>query len=334
MIKAILPIFITFLTLFCTTSMAHIAPRFRSNEIQFHLMSQYYLSTANYDKDTGTFSKLTNNQSFEQILFDINTSYAFHHRWNVFSRLNIAYARSRSATATRDNSGLNEFDLGMHYKVPIRWITILPEVKVTLPIYTFEPETDDVLIGEGVMAAQYGLWLRKRVWDIYLFSFAGVQTREGGLSDFAIWKLGMRYRRPKWAFGLMAEGFSSITDDEYLLDPTKRTVITDRVNAGSLRYHAVNPVNVSGRAWVDFHLSRYIAFHLATGKSINGTNSASGWSVYGGFTWRIPMTTRPTTKARERERKQELEEFQIKSEIEYQNLFKRTRSDQLKDDED
>jgi hypothetical protein len=85
---------------------------------------------------------------------------------------------------------------------------------------------------------------------------------------------------------------------------------------------------------VDFHLSRYIAFHLATGKTINGTNSASSWSVYGGFTWRIPMTTRPTIKARERERKQELEEFQIKSEIEYQNLFKKTRSDQLKDDED
>jgi hypothetical protein len=107
-------------------------------------------------------------------------------------------------------------------------------------------------------------------------SYIGYRYRDRGYSTQIPWSIGLHKDFARFFIDGGALGYTSLTDDKYTNNSFNRSLISDRVNAGSLLYNAVNPSVAFANLRVGYRISRRFFLALGVDQPFWGQNSAIG----------------------------------------------------------
>jgi len=250
--------------------------RFRKGTYDFGVETQYFKSNANYTESGGSYKDLLGGQSFEIFNFNLKSRYDFSKRSSMYGHLDIAYANSVGLLTTRSNSTVTGAVLGYAYRPYSEDFDLITDFYTVIPFQKIDQNTDSVINSEGVIEAT-GL-LRAQM-DFATFSALGYigATYRQARSALLPWGVGLEANYAKWGWGGKVFGYQSITDDPDTDNRTQRTIVTDRVDASSLYFYAVNPSVIDSEVFVRFKFDNVWALTVGGGSTISGTSTAAGY---------------------------------------------------------
>lgn len=250
--------------------------RFRKGTYDFEFETQYFKTDANYISSGNSFQTLTNGQSYELLNFYLKSRYDWSKRSSFYGTLDIANATSTGITSTRSNSTVTGALLGYAYRPYNEAFDVITDFNVVIPFNKIDRDTDTVINSEGVIEAT-GLVRVQKDFDLFSgFGYIGGTFRQAR-SSLLPWGLGVEANYPKWAWGGKVFGYQSITDDPDTNNKIQRTIVTDRVDASSLKFYSVNPSLVDTEAFVRFKFQNVWTLTVGGGATITGSNTAAGY---------------------------------------------------------
>jgi hypothetical protein len=248
----------------------------RAGSLRAFSSADYFATDGNYTADRGTTESLSSDGSYKNLQLSLGGQYALTPRWYAGADLSWARAESAAAAVNRTNAGLNEASAWMQYVGWIRPIWIVPEVLAVYPFDRIDTSRDETLLGEGAIAVQAGAWLTKDFGSWAVLSYLGAKFQDEDRATLALYRIGAEYQHPRFSLGLGLQGEEVLIDDKNVDSPEQRTVVTNRVNAGSLKYFAINPTLVEAKLWTSFRFSKESLMRLSLADGIDGANAAQG----------------------------------------------------------
>ncbi|NQY99548.1 MAG: hypothetical protein HRT45_02640 [Bdellovibrionales bacterium] len=258
------------------------------NQMQFSAVTQYFSSTANYDDQGGAFEQLDDEHSFSEINTRLRGSYDIAPVWRLTTGARINFVTSQDENEVRTNSELNEVSLGLVY-APVYTLSqrLYLEARGVLALNTIDPVAgDDAINGEAanqaLIGARYGYLFSR----FELLGSLHYQFLTEGRSARIPYSAGARLMFSDFSVFGSVFGFFSNTFDEFSDNPKERTDVTDRLNAGSLRYYAVDPSLLNSQISFDVALSKKANLMIGVTKTLNGLNAAEGIGIVAGLEFR------------------------------------------------
>lgn len=253
--------------------------RFPSNFWEFQASTRYFKTEANYSSSGSSFSSLGSGRYFQQLDIDFATRYIWGKNWAFSGGFGIGNAESKDLTSVRTNSALRDASFGVEYLAYEGFVDVIPELKVVVPLETYNQNTDSVMITEGVLEVQPRLTVQKDFGSFNGFTYGGFTYRDQGRSFLLPYGVGAEWKLSGSRIGAELSGSMSITDDEDTNNKTQRLIVTDRVNGGSLYHSAVNPSVLGLAGYYKIRLYDTWVAHFGLGTTLNGTNAAAGYYV-------------------------------------------------------
>ncbi|MCB0384252.1 MAG: hypothetical protein KDD43_02575, partial [Bdellovibrionales bacterium] len=221
------------------------------------------------------------------------------------------------------NSALTDVMLGYQFFWMAKPFKLKPEVFVSYPVKTVEETTDEVVAGEGVPTAKFGLWVQKKWLTLDNYGYLGVNYRAEGRSSLAEYVLGTKKDLEGLEFGAEVRGYESVTDDEFTDTPTKRTAVVNKVNGGSLKFYGINPSLLSANFFVRLQMSDAFSLQGGYGLDLQGKSMAKGTTIFINLVWDMSSTHEEFTKSRRKNRRSEdVEKFNVEATEYDESLFK------------
>ena len=95
--------------------------------------------------------------------------------------------------------------------------------------------------------------------------------------------IGHQFLFSRLSIGAELDGYTSLTSD----DSSTKSTVTDRVNAGSLKYYSANPSLMILEGNFKYRYSPTVNFSGGVGTTVAGANTAYGHHLYAGveFSW-------------------------------------------------
>lgn len=173
------------------------------------------------------------------------------------------------------------------------------------------------------MSVSGGLWLVKDFGSFYIYLSGFYLYRDEGRSHLLPWSLGTEFDFNGFYVGAEGYGFESVTDDEETSTPTNKTTITNRVNAGSLTYYAVNPQEIAAKVWFGIDFSKYFRTNLVYSQGLNGTNYGLNQIIAVSLEYKLDMSiNEPKQRSYyERKKRRQLKSFEVDDESYDEDLF-------------
>lgn len=254
----------------------------------------HFTTTANYDTEGSTFTKLPNNQSFNKTDFQITSYYSLDKQWNLLSGISFGHGKSVGTDSTRKNSKITDFQLGASYLWETKPLLIIPHIYANIPFAKVDKDTDDLILNEGSLDLAPSIWISRKVFGFQFYADPGFLFRNGGRSHQFTLKIGLAQRFKLFELGAEYHMESAFTDDDTYQTPTIKQTVTNRVNAGSTKYYNVNPELHSAKIWANYRWSKTIKLQLGFDKTLNGKNTANGLAIFSGLSW--DLNSSPTKK--------------------------------------
>jgi hypothetical protein len=258
------------------------------NQMQFSAVTHYFNSTANYDDQGGAFEQLDDEHSFSEVNTRIRASYDIGAVWRLKAGTRINYVTAQDDEDIRTNSELNEVFLGLVY-APVYSLShrLYLEASGVMALNQIDPDAgDDSITGEGANQALVGARYGYLFGRFEVLGSVHYQYMTDGRSARIPYSAGARLTLGDITIFGSVFGFFSNSFDEFTETPEERTDITDRVNAGSLRYYAVDPSLLNSQLSLDIAVSRQASITLGATKTLNGLNAAEGFGVVAGLEFR------------------------------------------------
>lgn len=260
---------------------------YRANGFDFVLDSQYYKTTSNFDSG-GEKAKLAFDNSFQ--IIDVNPQL----RWGVMQDLgvriggNVGTSESVDPIDTRTNSTFNRLDVGADYLLLDydSFQTIL-DFEYSHAMEKVEETTDAVLNNNGASEIKPTVIVRSQWGSFYPYGYLGGNFRSEGLSSLVTYGLGGEMRFSELGLGAAVKGFSSVKDDEFTNSSSRRTNVTSRVNAGSLKFYSVNPNSTAAEAFITFAMLDSVRVKFYGGADVMGSNTSQGFYAGGTLSWAL-----------------------------------------------
>ncbi len=288
------------------SGLAATPPKFRKGQLKGSLITEFYTTDSNYDKQGGSFESLPNDNKFTYIAAKPSFTYGLTNKVGLSTGLTYAYGKSETSTATRTNGAVTDANFSLYYKLATKSFYLLPQIRTSVPILTFDPDDDKAIINEGALRVEFGAWVEKKFLKHRFYFYTAYAYQGDGRAHFAPWEVGAYNSIGRFLYGGSIWGQEIISDDEFIDSPETRSNRTDQFNAGSLRFYAVNPNIMNAKAWAGMRIFNNFLFYLKYEKSINGSNTANGQSILAELKWRI------INPRRSRKRRLKIDRFQLK----------------------
>lgn len=260
---------------------------FRTGQVQTTAHVESFSTDTNYDSN-GQGQPLSDlGSNFVVTNVDVYARYSHTSQFASFGSLTVAAAESNNGVEVRSNSGLSHFDLGGDFLIMRGFIDLIAEGAVRIPVYKVTTGTDSSLISEGSSEISGTLQIQKKSKSFFSYAWGGYLYRDGGRSSLVPYGLGSQVQFSKYTLGAEVEGFAGASEDDLTATPSEKTAVTDRVNAGSLRYYSINPSQMIGELNFKYKIGRASILTLGAGTTLSGVNTAYGHHFYAGleFSW-------------------------------------------------
>lgn len=265
--------------------------RFRKGNLGLELETQYFTTDANYSSAGNAYQALSFNQSYEIFNVYLKTRYDLSKRSSWYASLDVANATSHGVTTTRSNSSLTGALLGFAYRPYDEALDMITDFNVVVPFQKINENTDSVINSEGVIEATGLLRLQKEFSKASVFGYIGGTFRQGR-SALLPWGAGLEAAYPAWGWGGKVFGYQSITDDPDTDNKIQRTLVTDRVDGGSLKFYAVNPAVIDSEAYLKFKFKNTWTLAVGGGATLTGASMAAGY--HAGVSLKYVWDTEPS----------------------------------------
>lgn len=264
---------------------------YRSGRWDLGLDTQYYKTTANFDSG-GEKVDLAFENSYQ--LIDITPQV----RWGVTRQIgvrvggNIGNAESVDPVTTRANSTFNRMDFGADYLlINYPSFQTIIDFEYSHPFEQIDANTDDALNGVGAYEAKPTAILRMDLDSFYPYTYLGANFRGEGLSTLLNYGLGAEFRFSELGLGASLDGYTSISDDQYTDQASRRNNVTTRVNAGSKKFYSVNPNSLSTEIFLNFAMTDSTRFKFYGGADLTGSNTSQGFFAGATLTFALDQGT-------------------------------------------
>jgi hypothetical protein len=260
---------------------------YRSGRWDLAIDSQFYKTTANFDSG-GEKVDLPFENSYQ--LIDITPQLRWGMTRNLGVRVggNVGNAESVDPINTRANSTFNRIDVGADYLlINYPGFQTILDFEYSHPFQTFDANTDDALNSNGAYEAKPTAILRMDSGSFYPFGYVGANLRGEGLSTLLTYGLGGEFRFSELGIGASLDGFSSVTDDEFTDQASRRNNVTSRVNAGSKKFYSVNPNSLAAELFLNFSMTESTRFKFYGGADITGSNTSQGFFAGAALTFAL-----------------------------------------------
>lgn len=265
--------------------------RFRKGTYDFEVETQYFKTDANYAGSGNAYQKLILGQSFEIYNVFLKTRYDMSKRSSWYANLDIANSTSNGLDASRNNSSLAGALFGYAYRPYDESFDVITDFNVLVPFSSIDVNTDSSLNSEGVIEATGLLRVQKEFSSLLGFGYIGGTFRQSR-SALLPWGAGMELSYPSWSLGGKVFGAQSISDDPDTGNTLQRTIVTNRVNASSLKFYSVNPSIIDSEVYVKFKFKNAWTLAVGGGTTITGSNAAAGF--HAGASMKFSWETEPS----------------------------------------
>ncbi len=254
----------------------------------WELSSQFtgFNSDANYTANGGEYLSLIKGQRYSLYDLDLSARWNPNARYGIFGDVVIASAQSQGVSETRTNSSVSDVTLGIDYMLYKGWVQIVPEFSGSFPMTRITPKTDGVMNSDGTMNGTFRILFRRELPWVRFYTHFGYQYKDDGRASRLPYALGAELDFNKTYLGFELGGFRSVSYDQDTNTPALKTTVTDRVNAGSLKFYSVNPSVMELKTWLAWDLAPYLSMNIGGGGTINGENYAAGYQFFAGITYR------------------------------------------------
>lgn len=281
-----------FANLFSTMAFAEAprTPREGTWETRFTL--SYFDTTENFTSSGK--QSLLNSGEYTNLLGDFRFTYDWQPDWRFYSSVNVA----RADSSLSSNSGINEIMVGAQKWMEAGKFDIAPEVEFVYPMWRVNEDSDSPLLGEGAMRLKAGSWAFYPMGQVKPFAYIGFEYRDEGRAKVIPYSFGVKGRVQRFWVQGEVRGYERIIDDEDAGNNVRKvetaTFLQD-ADSGSMRYYSINPsyselAVEGGTRFGDWGLFAGFAY------SVNGQNTASGWTGWGGLTFSPKAMHRPGEK--------------------------------------
>lgn len=279
---------------------------FKRKKWDIDLRGQYYKTDGNYLDSSGAITSLSSSGSLGVADLSLETRAVMLKDFGIFASSQMTYAESVSGSVSRTNSGFTYLRLGMDYLMYSEEFDIIPELQYALSFDKISTDQDVVVLSDGANEAAGLIRLQRDTDGFLLHGHLGVNYRSEGRSMLMPWGFGsaIAYENGRM-YGAEILGSNSIGDDVDAGRTTTRYNFLQRVNAGSLRFYAVNPRSLDAHLYYRTSAFKNWQFQLDAGFSLNGANSAAGYYVGGLIRYSFDFS--PTRKSKNRARIQYLD---------------------------
>lgn len=262
-------------------------PKYKSGQLKGSLHAEYYSTDSNYDKAGGGFEKLPGENTFSFMSARPELVYGLSNDWGISGAFKYTYGQSENSSAQRTNSSITDIDGSIYYKLYKKKFYLLPQLHISFPLTTFDPNQDNTIINEGALKVEVGSWIEKKFLAHRFYAYLAYAYQGDGRAHLLPWEIGAYNSLGRLLYGFSALGNEVITDDELIASPQARSNRTDSLNGGSKKFYSVNPTEINLKGWVGARIAKNFIVYLKYKKSINGSNSANGQSIMAEIKWRI-----------------------------------------------
>ena len=258
---------------------------FFANRFDMYLDSQFFKSTSNYDAN-GSKQSLPGTSSFQNISLDTSARFLFFNNLGIYSGFLYNYVDTSTGAVVRNTSALTHYFAGADYQLLAtdRW-TLYLDFTYLIASTAVDAAADVAIATNGANEAKAVGVAVYSVDKFRLFTKLGYDFRTEGLSALLLYGAGGEVAVGNVKLGLALDGFSSVKDDDYTSQPLARDAITDRVNAGSRRYYAVNPNLLDAQVYFQYSFGGNMNAKISAGSTITGSNAADGISAGLALNW-------------------------------------------------
>lgn len=244
---------------------------------EFYNLTKYFSTNANYTSSGGEFEKLSDGKSLTALFSDFGAVYALSSKYKIRGGLQYARIESKGATETRRNSGLSRFDLALVYESKFGALLIRPEISVSIPASRVDLASDNLPLGESAQEIQPLMYIQVPTQSLSPHAFLGYRYRDEGRAHLIPYGLGVEFQLQKYSqIGWELSGYTFAKKDLDSDTPTSRQDYTNRVQAGSLAFAAINPRAIQSELYYRYRSGRNFGFYGAYGWTLNGAASAAG----------------------------------------------------------
>ncbi len=273
---------------------------------------EFFKTEANFSSD-GAAVALPSGNYYQISNINLSGRYVPTSDLGFFTSVNIGNAESSNPSATRKNSTLNQFTLGIDYLMyDSGTFSMYADVSYGYAIEKIKLDTDSVLNNDGADEVRAQLTTIINLDGIYPFGRIGVNYRNEGLASLMTYAAGFELRYEQIALGGGIDGYLTIKEDAKTNQSIDRDTVTARVNAGSKAFYGINPNHMDSDIYLKYRFDEEISLKVNGGYSLIGSNSAQGFHVGIAFAWgfggqqnsqrlvpvyrEIPTTKKPPTK--------------------------------------
>ncbi len=284
------------------TALADLPPVYHVGQVTLSDTSSYFSTNQNYDR-YGNKQDLCYPQvgscdyKFQTETNSIDGKYDLDSAlgvWSFGAGVDIDYADSRGPDPVyltekdRTNSQFDDVHFVMQKPIPLQMFRVIPEVKGTIafnPINMNQivyngPGTnyyDNALTSNACDALQAGSWIVGSFPHTQLYAYVGYEYRDDQYSSLIPWQAGGLFQFHRFIFGGELDGYNSATNDQYGYG---REILTDRVDGGSYKYFAADPVESDVRLNIGYSITPDLTVTGAWSNTISGQEIAIGQTFY------------------------------------------------------
>lgn len=278
-------LFLLLLNMSNSVDAAEIFRNFTSNRFDAHFEVNYFKTEANFASN-GSQQSLPSGYSFQVIDTAVSARYVLLDDLGLHAGMNIGSSEAVDLLATRRNSTLNYVDLGADYLFfRSRQFSLYADLTYRHAVEKVATDIDSSLNGDGASEVHARVTTLFDVGYMQPYLSGGVNYRTEGLSTLLMYTLGLRSTVGHFGFGAALNGYISAIDDSKTNTPAERELVTNRVNATSKKFYAVNPNLLDADLYLKYMFSRNFAIHVNAGHTITGSNTAIGLHAGAGITW-------------------------------------------------
>lgn len=251
-----------------------------------------YLNTTSNFNSNGEEQALTDGQSLSVLDVELGFRLPMSRSFALSVDSQLSRVESVTNLENRINTGVSWVKVGADYNLFRSFFDGSIGAEYKMPVFTFDTSTDDSLISSGEPSFYFEFMGQKRFGVTKNYFWLGYENRDNGLASLGHYGIGSRIYFGKASFALELKGFDTITKDQESGNPLVRTTLTDRVNAGSLHYYAVDPKLLSLNGTLGIRLSRGKRLDLGGHMPLQGINTSQGPSFFVGLAFDFDLVPR------------------------------------------
>lgn len=251
--------------------------------------AEYFMTQANYDHTRGSYSRLPGDNKFSSLESKFRGRYNFSSNFSAFAGLGIGYSQATDAVYQKSNSQLTEVFGGANFLLSKKYVRLVPEFLVSVPMNPTDPNQTDPITSDGVPYVRAGLFAHRPFRHFRLGAFGGLHIPLAELGTRFAYEITADMRLfSVVTIGGGINGYETFLSDSSTWESRRQTAL--RTNAGSFRFFAFEPSLIEARGWVGFRPDRSLWIRVGVAKTLNGINTAEGFALTGSVLFNFPQS--------------------------------------------